>query len=422
MKIGLIGGMVNNLYAMSKVLARVGYDIKFVRDVEDTFVSHQPIWLDQRFFITYGELSIIHTLDDCLDFERKRNWSAPNWYVNPIEQLADESLPRVPPISDKIKHFFYKRRLARNPTRGKILDALRDVDFVIACGLLATNLARLSGKPYLIWVYGGDIRKLLRLEPRPQNLVDCLYDEITINLYKDSYRNAKALGFNYGTRIYCCGGYKPTPKTINFKTPKVIIPFPALYYGQHELEPLPEAIAVSQRDVYHVLVPSRIDYSVKGHEKLLRAIARLPNDSPISFIFTGWGQDKNLMETQIRELGIADLVNVLDCMLSRPMLYDLIQSVDLVIDQFNMGIYGSAALEAMGLGKPVMMYIDAALSSLPVLPPVLNCRTEDDIRNCLINILKGKINLQGRGQDCKEWTNDYHGDEAFIKSIERVLD
>ena len=104
-------------------------------------------------------------------------------------------------------------------------------------------------------------------------------------------------------------------------------------------------------------------------------------------------------------------------MLSRPFLHELIKKHDLIIDQFNLGIYGTAALEAMSLKKPVMMYVDAKKSGHFETPPVINCSTAQDICIALKKIKNKELNLKKIGSDCYEWVKKYHSNDVFVESL-----
>ena len=46
MKIGLYGGMANNMYALAKGMAAEGADVCFIRDRSDRYPFSQPLWDD----------------------------------------------------------------------------------------------------------------------------------------------------------------------------------------------------------------------------------------------------------------------------------------------------------------------------------------------------------------------------------------
>lgn len=86
-----------------------------------------------------------------------------------------------------------------------------------------------------------------------------------------------------------------------------------------------------------------------------------------------------------------------------------LSNVDLVVDQFYLGILGMISMEAMAQGKPVMIYIDK--NYWPIVyneePPVINCHTEDEIYNAILD-WADKKKLQTLGEKAEKWVRKYH--------------
>ena len=309
MKLALLGGMVNNAYIMSKVLKERGIDVTFIRDPEDSFIPHQPIWIDQKIDLESAQLQC-KSIEDCFVFDKKNHWISPNWYVNPLDNIFRDSLApnNLSHITNLITWLLSKRRLERSKGWRQILSLLHSVDYILACGVSAAIVARLSGKPYICWSYGADIRKIMGLENAQGSLADQLYDKVTVHLLKDAYHNAVAVGFNYGEKIYCAGGIHKLKKQIYLKNAK-IIPFPAFY---HEIKELNISDIIARCDYRNseddhfikVLIPSRIDFQVKGHDKLIAALEKIDDLINFRFTVTGWGKDQNEFIELIKSKGL----------------------------------------------------------------------------------------------------------------------
>jgi hypothetical protein len=82
---------------------------------------------------------------------------------------------------------------------------------------------------------------------------------------------------------------------------------------------------------------------------------------------------------------------------------------DVVIDQFNLGILGMIAMEAMAQAKPVMIHIDK--NCWPLVydeePPVINCHTEDEIYQAIL-AWSDRKKLQALGERAEKWVRKYH--------------
>lgn len=422
MRLAVLGGMVNNAYIMSKVLKEMGIDVTFIRDPEDCFIPHQPIWVDQKIDLGSTELQR-NNVEDCFIFDKMNHWTPPNWYVNPLDNGLQGSLysPSLLHIPNLITRSLSKRRLERSKGWSQILSLLHGVDYILACGISASIIARLSGKAYICWSYGADIRKIMGLENVQGSLADQLYDKVTIHLLKDAYHNAIAVGFNYGEKIYCTGGVHKLKKQLSLKNAKVI-PFPAFYHTIKELNNSDiteqcEHKNIEDDRIIKILIPSRIDFQVKGHQKLIAALEKFDDLSNFQFTVTGWGKDQNEFIELIKSKGLQSNIVVKNTMLSRPLLHELIKKHDLIIDQFNIGLYGTATLEAMSLQKPVMMYVNSEKSGHLETPPVINCSTEQDILIALKKIKNKELNLKNIGSECHEWVKKYHSNDVFFNSL-----
>jgi glycosyltransferase involved in cell wall biosynthesis len=151
---------------------------------------------------------------------------------------------------------------------------------------------------------------------------------------------------------------------------------------------------------------SRVDYEWKGHDRLLRALARLSREdvaSNIHIIFSGWGQDFDKARRFIHEHRLADRITFLDCALSKPLLYRFYLNADFVIDQFIVGMCGTSALEAMSCGSPLVTWINTAVERPWGVPPVLQAKTEEEIAAVLTDISRDRIDLQSVGTQLQEW-------------------
>ena len=80
-----------------------------------------------------------------------------------------------------------------------------------------------------------------------------------------------------------------------------------------------------------------------------------------------------------------------------------------MVDQFDVGALGGIACEAMAQAKPVMIYIDK--NYWPLVydeePPVINCHTEDEIYNAILE-WADKKKLQDLSERAEKWVRKYH--------------
>ena len=137
--------------------------------------------------------------------------------------------------------------------------------------------------------------------------------------------------------------------------------------------------------------PSNLDWaeadpppraSTKGNDRFIRAFARFLREAPreTRLIMLHRGPDRDAAKRLVAELGIEPWV-VWHESLERDDLYAAIRESDVVVDQFDVGALGLTALEALQLGRPVLIYVEPNAQRLVFdeVSPVLMAHTEDEI-------------------------------------------
>jgi glycosyltransferase involved in cell wall biosynthesis len=168
----------------------------------------------------------------------------------------------------------------------------------------------------------------------------------------------------------------------------VFLPF---CYFLPELDDEESKARKGRKDSILFFHPSHLDWkqeksdasrnSSKGNDRFIRAFARaVKGGLDARCLILDRGPDREHAKRLIDELGVADRFTWKPH-LSRDELVESYLQADVVVDQFDVGGIGAIAIEAMYLGKPVMIYINEASHgvSTPDPPPVLNARTEEEI-------------------------------------------
>lgn len=150
-----------------------------------------------------------------------------------------------------------------------------------------------------------------------------------------------------------------------------------------------------------------------------RALASLDQKNNLHLIFSGWGTDYE----KARGMILPHHATFLPCAVSKPTLYDVFSTADVVVDQFRLGIYGTSAVEAMSCGAPVMMWIDKERFYTHGWdpPPVLNVRNEKEIAGILSNILSGRLDLEKHARAALDWVSRTHTEEVMVRSLKEIL-
>jgi glycosyltransferase involved in cell wall biosynthesis len=165
--------------------------------------------------------------------------------------------------------------------------------------------------------------------------------------------------------------------------------------------------------------PSNLDWGVndsnlnrnstKGNDRFLKAFIRaLGSGLKARCILLDRGPDAKEAKKIINESGYASSFEFLSTLTPHELKNVFIMS-DMVVDQFDVGGLGGIACEAMAQAKPVMIYIDK--NCWPLVydeePPVINCHTEDEIYNAILE-WSDKKKLQDLGEKAEKWVRKYH--------------
>ncbi len=413
MKIIFFGALANNTYVVAQAFQRQGVDAFYIKDIADTFPFSQPVWEDKAFILPYEKIdSQYWTRQKWEEFEKENHWEKPSYIIDP---LIFENDGKKQFLSKKNKNIFLNFWYLKKQYRKNIIHAMQDADCLVVCGIEATILAWASGKPFVILPHGGDIRFASGIGKKILIRPSDIRTELLRFLLKKSYSHCLWIGTNdpTGVGVHVSSvnypiRYFPLPMKKRDRVPNNI-------YHDH-LHKIFSSLGISlPESQYYIFIPSRIDYYWKGTDRLLAAIhvAKVKN---IHFIFSGWGKDYESAKNQMKSYKNCTF---LPFAVSKPILFDIFASVDIVVDQFLCGTYGTSALEAISLGTPVMMYIQNDIFQekgwLP--PPVINVKFPDDIAKIFIQIDNGYFDFDKCSKDLLSWFDQTHNENTSVTRI-----
>lgn len=171
--------------------------------------------------------------------------------------------------------------------------------------------------------------------------------------------------------------------------------------------------------------PSRLDWTYsgpgrwnKGNDRLFRAFGRLVKEGHQARLFyLERGDDIEATQRLVTELGIEQHIQTCSGEMTKSQLCRYYNLADVVADQFCVGL-GLIGLEAMSCGRPVLVSLDVQATNLcyEEIPPVLNCKTEDEIYACL----KSALNPEYReriGREARGWIMRHHRAQRVIDQL-----
>jgi glycosyltransferase involved in cell wall biosynthesis len=412
------------MYLFAKALASRGHEVMFIRDRSGLFGFSQPVWEDARFTLGYEELWQTYqwTWPQWTELERRLGWQPPSWLADPFDHPTQSS-PSIRSAFSAID-----TRLLHEIGTGythwpATIELMKQCDALLVCGIESEILALASDRPFGVWTHGGDLRTASGLHPpQTKKWRDWRYYMMRQRLLRLAFQRTLFIGSYDPDGLGGHIGRIPS----RYRISQVNIPMepharqPKAERRKQLARVMAEIGSTAPDADYVVFVPSRVDFYWKGIDRFLRGLAQIGFDSRLHVIVSGWGRDYEAAKTMVPEGSVTFLPHAL----SKPVLYDLFESVDLVVDQFLMGGYGTSALEAMSCGAAVLMWFNAA----PVLkagwsvPPVLNAHTDDEIAAILRQILDGQIDLEACGMDLQRWQQRVHGTDAVVPDLVERLE
>ena len=419
MRIGFYGGIANNMYVFAKAFKRHGHDVLFIRDRGGLFGFSQPLWDDVRYTLEYGELAQSYqwSWEEWAVRERQLQWRAPDWLADPFDIQSTAPLIVRTPFSGVDTALLRRIALGQRHWRA-VVDLMQRCDVLLVCGIEGELLALASSRPFAIWTHGGDLRTAAGFHPpQSRRWPEWRHYLMQQRLLRLAFKRALFVGsydpLGFGGHV---GRIPRRFKIVQCPIPVQVAPRLPKAQRRFLLAEVMQGVGQAAPAADYVLfVPSRVDFYWKGMDRLLRALSRVENAASLHVIVSGWGRDYE----SARRMVSREMVTFLPCALSRPVLHDFFRAVDLVADQFLLGTYGTGAVEAMGVGTPVMMWFDDE----PLLargwepPPVLNARTEVEIAGVLSDVIAGRMDLDERAHQIHEWVARVHGEDVVVPAL-----
>jgi len=184
----------------------------------------------------------------------------------------------------------------------------------------------------------------------------------------------------------------------------------------------------AQHLIFH---PARQDwvpgtgYADKANDRFFRALARwgAERDVRVGVVCCEWGANVAESRVLVERLDLSDRVRWLPPM-GTVRFERFVLASDLVADQFEVAGMGGVAFKALSAGRPVLMRIDedAMRTKYGDVPPVLDCRTEEDIFEALGALLEPEDFRRRRCEEVREWMKKHHSGREVVERQLAIYD
>jgi len=380
MRILILGNMANDGYSVAKAMRKLGISAELGINISD-FGMALPEWEDAS----------ADGLDPYDLIHNRFNWQPPEWII--YFDFRNR---------DRLQSAFVEKVGARIG----LWKLARGYD-VIEAGQPYSLYAQFFGRPYCVYDAGW-----IRYLPDGKG--------VRMRLARRAYSRANRIMFtNPDTlRIFESAHWIRIDR-LRF-TPFAIDPEKYRPFSDSEIRELRKKDPAEIR----LFSPARQIWHEKGNDLLIRAFeefSRAGHHARITLV--DWGPDAERSKTYARDLGIASKIDWIKPV-TKNRLIQLYNTADVVLDQFVLGSWGTAAPEAMSCGRPLLMFIDKIYIArcFASLPPLLNCRTSTDILNNLTLLFEDDRFRRSYGERLREWVIQTHHPEAVAKTHCTILE
>jgi hypothetical protein len=158
----------------------------------------------------------------------------------------------------------------------------------------------------------------------------------------------------------------------------------------------------------------------KGNDVFIRGFANFVHEAKVEAkaIFVEWGQNVKESKLLISRLKIEKNIIWIPPISAKEMA-KMIESVDLLADQFYLGAFGSTLPRALACGTPSMIYLDEHLHHwcFDEMPPVINACNEKEVFEGLLKAHFDKLWADENFNTSKEWYAKYHSSKVIIEKL-----
>lgn len=159
-------------------------------------------------------------------------------------------------------------------------------------------------------------------------------------------------------------------------------------------------------------------YADKSNEVFLHAFGALRRQGyRVGLVACAWGANIAESKRLLEESGCSGYVRWVRPMAITPF-ERMCRAADIVVDQFKLGAFGGVVFKAMAVGTPILTYLDEAQLARQYLqcPPVINCRTTDEIVARMTGLIGAPGELVRAGSASREWMKRFHAKEMTVNA------
>jgi glycosyltransferase involved in cell wall biosynthesis len=410
LKIAFSVNMAQNMYKWARMAQTRGFESALFLHSWDTSAINQPGWEDFD-----GESSDVMD-KSVLGQQSSQNKPNVPCYTIPMERTEFFQLCKEFYAGNRLP---FLRLLSKTPTiRHETLSEFRfgiDVYYDWAKALSGFDAiysasvpiaAYCSGRPYCVFSVGADLEYDCGMADVKGLMMSLAFNSARFSMISNphTYGQCRRHGFTNGIWL-------PYPMDDSRYCP-----------GEGAFRKIWEERY--GKGVY-VLATSRIDKKVKGQDDTyFKTVIDVAKKCPqIRFIFLAWGESAQEFKEQVISSGMTKQLIVLPPV-GKKRLIDYLRSADIILDQMVLGYYGTTALEAAAISKPVIMKLRLK-DYMPLydgdVAPVWNVKDHGDIREALLSLSDSPELRKQQGTAMRNWLVRNHGEDKTMPLLMALL-
>ena len=157
-------------------------------------------------------------------------------------------------------------------------------------------------------------------------------------------------------------------------------------------------------------------FADKGNDVFINAFISLRKTGhKVGLVCCNWGQNVRQTQALLNQAGCMAYVKWISPLAITPFERMCLAS-DIVVDQFKLGAFGGVLFKALSVGAPILTYLDekAVVEQYSQCPPVINCKTETEIRERVEKLINQPELLKEIGANGRSWIEKHHAKEITV--------
>lgn len=400
MKIAIYDNLANNAYIQAKVLRRHRLKVDLILDSQDRFIMSDPRWEEISVEVSKEKQDSYQLPSLRVPWVRNLDSHPSKW----VKLFLSLKHPRALVWALRFGGWQGVRYLMMHASE---IELMSKYDLLITYGL-GPILAAALGKRFIAATWGGDISIVPFYDTHPG---EPAINRSLAKMQRQGYRSAFRIFLSEPRYLEYASRLNLTDRSVFQPLLVDIVRYSPFSHDLRAQKIRQKYLRAGEKHL--IFMPSRQDWVWKGSDQAFKGLAKLKRHD-FRILTSGWGTDYNRSIKLAKKLGLEDRVTFSKEIFSKRRLLDYYRAADMVLDQFTLDSYGTAGLEAMSTGKPLVISLneDNYRRYFSAPPPVVNVHSPDEIASKIEELLERGYRAKQLGLRERSWVVRNHYREA----------